>query len=93
MPDKPLSCTLTILNRKGLHARASAQLSELASTFDADTTVIYQKKTAPADSILNLLMLGAGYGSQIHIESTGPESPQAMAAITDLILSKFGESS
>ena len=80
-----------IQNRKGLHARASAQVVRLAETFQAETFVCYQKMRVPARSIMGLLMLGAGQGSLIIIEGEGNEADQAVSALVNLIEGKFGE--
>ncbi len=80
-----------IQNRKGLHARASAQIVTLAESFQAVTYVCYQDMRVPAGSIMGLLMLGAGHGSLVFIEGDGIDADQAVASLINLIENKFGE--
>lgn len=80
-----------IQNRKGLHARASAQIVNLAESFQAATYVYYQDMRVPAKSIMGLLMLGAGQGSVVVIEGEGIDADQAVASLIKLIEDKFGE--
>lgn len=80
-----------IQNRKGLHARASAQVVKIAELYAAATYVSYQDMRVPAESIMGLLMLGAGQGSSILIEAEGPDAEAAVSAIADLIRNNFGE--
>lgn len=80
-----------IQNRKGLHARASAQVVKLAESFDAITYVSYRKMRVPAQSIMGLLMLGAGQGSLVIIEGEGTDAEQAVSSLVELIENKFGE--
>lgn len=80
-----------IQNRKGLHARASAQVVKIAELYKADTYISYQDMRVPAQSIMGLLMLGAGYGTQVYIEAEGVDAEEAVAALTQLIKDKFGE--
>lgn len=82
---------IIIQNRKGLHARASAQVVTLAETFTSHTIVCFQDMRAPAASIMSLLMLGAGLGSHIIIEAEGEDAEEAVAALANLFESKFGE--
>ena len=87
-----LRCELTIVNSRGLHARASAKFVECADNFDAaELTVTRDGQSAPGTSIMGLMMLAAGEGSTILVEATGPEAESAMAAISDLVASGFGE--
>jgi phosphocarrier protein len=80
-----------IQNRKGLHARASAQVVKIAELYTAETHISYQDMRVPAGSIMGLLMLGAVQGSCILIEAEGPDAEAAVSAITDLIRNNFGE--
>ena len=80
-----------IQNRKGLHARASAQIVKIAESFDAETYICYQERRVPAESIMGLLMLGAGQGSLIIIEAEGNEAKKAIDSLVQLIENKFGE--
>lgn len=83
--------TVSIQNRKGLHARASAQVVKTAERYQAETYVSYQDMRVPAQSIMGLLMLGAGQGAQICIEAEGIDAQEAVDSLVDLINSKFGE--
>lgn len=80
-----------IQNRKGLHARASAQVVMLAESFQAITFVCYQNMRVPAASIMGLLMLGAGQGAIISIEGEGIDADHAVSSLVGLINDKFGE--
>jgi phosphocarrier protein len=80
-----------IQNRKGLHARASAQIVKLAESFQATTYVSFQSMRVSAQSIMGLLMLGAGQGSLIMIEGEGEDADQAVSSLVALIDNKFGE--
>ena len=82
---------LTIVNRRGLHARASAKLVNLVDSFDADVHVSKDGQTVGGTSIMGLMMLAAGIGCTIRISASGAESDQAMEAITELVESGFGE--
>jgi phosphocarrier protein len=90
-PDKVLRCSLTIVNSRGLHARASAKFVKCADSFNASITVSRDGQSAPGTSIMGLMMLAAGEGSTILVEVTGPDAEDALAAISDLVASGFGE--
>ena len=81
----------TIVNRKGLHARASNRFVKCAEAFDAMIRVTRNGETVEATSIMGLMMLAAGPGSVIVIEATGPEAEAAVAALLALIEDCFGE--
>jgi len=82
---------LTIVNEKGLHARASAKLAELVEEFDADATVSKDGISVTADSIMGLLMLTAARGTQIEVETSGNQAEALANAIEALVADKFGE--
>ena len=82
---------LRILNIKGLHARASARLVEVVEAHDAQATVSKDGMSTSGDSIMGLLMLGAGIGSDIEVETEGPQAEALMEAIAALVGEKFGE--
>ncbi len=82
---------LEIKNIKGLHARASAKLVEVAESFDADATVSKDGESTGGDSIMGLLMLAASIGTFIEVETRGPQAEELLAAITNLVADKFGE--
>jgi phosphocarrier protein len=86
-----LSRELTIVNSRGLHARASAKFVKCAEGFDADIVVTRDGQSASGISIMGLMMLAAGEGSTILVEVKGPEAAAAMAAIEALVTSGFGE--
>lgn len=83
--------TLTIVNEKGLHARASAKLAELVEEFDAEARVEKDGLDALGDSIMGLLMLGAARGSQIEVTTTGADAEALADAIEALVADRFGE--
>ncbi len=83
--------TLTIVNRKGLHARASAKFVQLAESFDAEITISRDGMTVGGQSIMGLMMLAAGQGTTIDVAAEGREAEAAMAAIAELVANRFGE--
>ena len=83
---------LTICNRKGLHARASARFVQTVEKFDADVRVIRGGETVGGTSIMGLMMLAASPGTSITIEATGREAAEVVEALTVLIEQRFGES-
>jgi phosphocarrier protein HPr len=83
--------TVDIVNKRGLHARASAKFVKLASTFDAEVTVSKDGSTVDARSIMGLMMLAAGPGCCIEIEAQGPEAAQALEALAALVSARFDE--
>ena len=85
------TCSLTIVNEKGLHARASAKLVEIVEAFDAQAEIGKDGMSASGDSIMGLLMLAASKGSIIEIETTGPDAAALTEALTALVADKFGE--
>ena len=82
---------VTIPNKKGLHARASAQFVRCAGTFDAEIRVTREGHTVGGTSIMGLMMLAASPGCSIKVTAKGPEARQVMAALEELIASRFGE--
>ena len=83
--------TVDIVNKRGLHARASAKFVKMASTFDAEVRVSKDGQTVDARSIMGLMMLAAGIGSTIDIKADGPEAEQAVEALVDLVSNRFEE--
>ena len=81
----------TIVNAKGLHARAAAKLAKLAVTFKSEITLMRNDMTVSARSIMGLMMLAAAKGSEIEIQARGPDAVQALAAVVALIEGGFGE--
>lgn len=86
-----VSRRLKIINVKGLHARASAKLTEVVERHDADATVSKDGISSSGDSIMGLLMLAASKGSFIEIETRGPEAEALADAIEALVADRFGE--
>lgn len=83
--------TLTILNNRGLHARASAKFVKCAGAFDAKVHVSKDGQTVGGTSIMGLMMLGATPGSVVELSATGPDADAALNALEALINGKFGE--
>lgn len=86
-----LTSTLTISNKLGLHARASAKLTKLAGSFRSEIFLARNGRRVNAKSIMGVMMLAAGLGSEIEIEIEGADEQAAMHAIVALIADKFGE--
>lgn len=87
-----LKRTLKIVNLRGLHARASRKLAELALSYDGTLIKVRREDDeADARSLMDLMMLGAGIGSDIEVEAEGPKAAEALDAIEALIVDKFGE--
>jgi phosphocarrier protein HPr len=82
---------VTIPNKKGLHARASAQFVRRAGEFDASVKVSREGHTVGGTSIMGLMMLAAGQGHSIHIEVHGPQAEEAIEALVALVENGFGE--
>ncbi|MFM7083389.1 MAG: HPr family phosphocarrier protein [Hyphomicrobium sp.] len=82
---------VTIVNRKGLHARASAKFVKCAENFKAKITVCRDGVSVGGTSIMGLMMLAAGPGAKLHIKCDGPEAPEALEAIVALVETGFGE--
>lgn len=82
---------VTIVNRKGLHARASAKFVKCAESFDAVVTVTRDGTTVGGTSIMGLMMLAAGPGSQLFITAEGREGPEALEALVTLVETGFDE--
>ncbi|MDP2032015.1 MAG: HPr family phosphocarrier protein [Polaromonas sp.] len=81
----------TISNKLGLHARASAKLTKLAGSFACEVWMAKGERRVNAKSIMGVMMLAAGLGSTVEIETDGADEQQAMTAILALIADKFGE--
>lgn len=86
-----LARELPILNKRGLHARASAKFVQMVERFDAELTVTRGGESVSGTSIMGLMMLSAGIGTSIIVSATGREAQQALDAITELVATKFGE--
>jgi phosphocarrier protein HPr len=84
---------MPIVNRRGLHARASAKFVQLASGFDADISVEKDGMRVGGTSIMGLMMLAASPGCCITVTARGPDAAAAMTALEALVASRFGEES
>jgi phosphocarrier protein HPr len=80
-----------IVNKLGLHARASAKLTQLAGQFAAEIWIARNGKRVNAKSIMGVMMLAAAKGATVHIEADGPDEEAAITALTGLIADYFGE--
>ncbi|CAM5785371.1 HPr family phosphocarrier protein [Rhizobacter sp. Root404] len=83
--------SITISNKLGLHARASAKLTKLAGSFKSDVFMSRNDRRVNAKSIMGVMMLAAGVGSVVELEVDGPDEQAAMAGLIALINDKFGE--
>jgi phosphocarrier protein HPr len=85
------SAVTEIVNKLGLHARASAKLTQTASTFASEIWLTRNGRRVNAKSIMGVMMLAAGKGSSVTVEAEGADAEAALAAILQLIGDKFGE--
>lgn len=83
--------TLPIRNRRGLHARASAKFVTLASQYEATVTVSKDGSDVLGTSIMGLMMLAAACGDSIDVRAEGAQAAEALAALTELVETRFGE--
>ena len=90
MPQK-ITKTLSVINEKGLHARASAKFVETVEKFDASANVIKEGLDACGDSIMGLLMLAASRGTTIDVETEGPQAKELAEALEQLVKNRFDE--
>ena len=86
-----IKTSITISNKLGLHARASAKLTKLAGSFPCEVWLGRGERRVNAKSIMGVMMLAAGIGSEVMIETDGPQEQEAMDALRALIDGKFGE--
>jgi phosphocarrier protein HPr len=86
-----MKTTLTISNKLGLHARASAKLTKLAGSYPCQVWLTKGERRINAKSIMGVMMLAAGIGSSVEIETLGEQEAEAMAALVQLVNDKFGE--
>ena len=91
VPEGAVSRELPIINKRGLHARASAKFVQMVERFNAEVWVTRGGETVGGTSIMGLMMLSAGPGTSIIVSAIGPEADAAVAAITELCASKFHE--
>ena len=86
-----IKTTTTVINKLGLHARASAKLTKMAGSFPCEVWVSRGDRRVNAKSIMGVMMLAAGMGTEIVIETDGPQEQEAMDALLNLLANKFGE--
>jgi phosphocarrier protein len=91
VPDGAITRELLITNKRGLHARASAKFVQTVERFNAEVWVTRGGETVGGTSIMGLMMLSAGPGTSIVVSATGAEAEAAIAAISELVESKFNE--
>ena len=83
--------TVEIVNKRGLHARASAKFVKLAADYEAEVIVTREGQSVDARSIMGLMMLGAGLGSSLELSAEGAEAEQALEALGELVAARFEE--
>ena len=90
-----ISASVTLRNKRGLHARAAAKFASAAQGFDASIKVTSHndvcQETVVGNSIMELLLLGSACGEDISISASGPDADQALAALVNLVENRFGE--
>ncbi|MBV8848050.1 MAG: HPr family phosphocarrier protein [Methylobacteriaceae bacterium] len=90
-PDGAIVRDIPIINRKGLHARATAKFVQCVEKYDAEIFVSRCGETVGGTSIMGILTLGAGMGSTITVAATGPQADEALTALQALVANRFGE--
>lgn len=85
------SAELTIANKLGLHARAAAKLTQVATRFHSEVWLTRNGRRVNAKSIMGVMMLAAGKGASITVEAEGLDADEAVAAIRELVAGRFGE--
>ena len=90
-PGGAVSRVLPIINQKGLHARASAKFVHTVEKFDAQVRVSRGGETVGGTSIMGLMMLAASPGTSITVEATGRQAAEVVAALEELLATRFGE--
>jgi len=86
------SADATIVNKLGLHARASAKLTQVASSYECEIWLSRSGRRVNAKSIMGVMMLAAGKGSKVKLDAEGADADAALKALTALIANRFGES-
>jgi phosphocarrier protein len=86
-----ITSQVKISNKLGLHARASAKLTKLAGGFQCDVHLTRNGRRVNAKSIMGVMMLAAGMGAEVEVETDGPDESEAMQALRQLIEGRFGE--
>ncbi|ARS70283.1 HPr family phosphocarrier protein [Sinorhizobium meliloti] len=90
-PDTALTRELLIVNKRGLHARASAKFVQTVETFDAEITVSKDGMTVGGTSIMGLMMLAASTGCSVFVTASGAQAEEALNALDRLVRDRFGE--
>ena len=88
----PVRCKVVICNQRGLHARAAARFVRVAFEFDAEITVAKNDASVSGRSIMGLMMLAAGPGTELEISASGRDAARAVAALAKLVSNGFDES-
>jgi phosphocarrier protein len=91
MKEAFVRTTVTIVNERGLHARAAAKFVKLAGAFEAEVTVIKNGTEVPGSSILGLMMLAAAPGCELELRAHGPAAHAVIGALRELVEKKFDE--
>ena len=91
MTGQPLTRSLTIVNRLGLHARAAGKMVNLAKTFSSDILLSKNGETVDAKSIMKVMLLAAEVGSEVELSVQGDDAEEAFTAVCALIEEGFGE--
>ena len=86
-----IEVTTTVINKLGLHARASAKLTKLAGSFPCEIWISKGERRVNAKSIMGVMMLAAGIGSQVELDTEGEQAQEALDALLALMADKFGE--
>lgn len=86
-----VSREIPVINKRGLHARASAKFVQMAERFNAEIWVTRNGETVGGTSIMGLMMLSAGIGTTVTVSAAGPQAQEAVDALAELMGSKFGE--
>jgi phosphocarrier protein HPr len=86
-----ITATTTIINKLGLHARASAKLTKLAGSFPCEVWIAKGERRVNAKSIMGVMMLAAGLGSTVTLDTEGERAQEAMDALLALVAERFGE--
>lgn len=87
-----ISKDIEIINKLGLHARASAKLTQLAAKFQSEVWMTRNQRRVNAKSIMGVMMLAAGKGTTVMLETEGPDEQECMDSLVQLIENRFGES-
>jgi phosphocarrier protein HPr len=90
-PSGAVTREIPIINKRGLHARASAKFVKMVEGFDAEIIVTRGGESVGGNSIMGLMMLSAGPGTTITVSATGPQAEAAVAALAELVGNKFNE--